>query len=92
MTVQMKSYQQRTYYELLDLPVNASADEIRIAYQRACELSDAACLGRYQLAAPNDVAQVRSLLREAVEFLTDPEQRAGYDRLIRPIAVDSAST
>ncbi len=80
----MKSYQQRTYYELLDLPVNASADEIRIAYQRTCELSDAACLGRYELVAPNEVANVRERLREAVGFLTDPDLRAEYDRSLGP--------
>src|SRR5262245_51921515 len=85
----MKSYQQRTYYELLDLPVNASADEIRLAYQLSCELDDQACLDRFALADGGELPTLRELLREAVEFLTDPELRLEYDRSLHGHAAAS---
>ncbi len=86
----MKSYQQRTYYELLGLHVNASVDEIRLAYQRISELDDAACLKSYQLENASDLLKLRELLCEAVEFLSDPEIRVEYDRSLTLAAAESA--
>lgn len=76
----MTSYNQRTYYELLEVPVDASADDIVVAYRRASELDDATCIARYELDSAKQVGDVRKLVHEAMEFLTDPDLRIEYDR------------
>jgi len=94
----MKPLRECNYYELLEVPTRASTDEIRAAYDRILKASgvtaneNGSMHGAGQSDGWDRRLEVQELLGSALAVLTDPEQRAGYDRLIRPIAVDSVST
>ena len=49
----MKPFEQQTYYELLEVPVSASAEEIRVAYVRALEAYGPDSVAVYALEDPN---------------------------------------
>lgn len=76
----MKPYTEQSYYELLEVPVTASGEEIRAAYQRAIQLYDADSVALYPVGDPTRVEELRQLLAEAVEVLSDPARRARYDQ------------
>ncbi|HLL55076.1 MAG TPA: helix-turn-helix domain-containing protein [Myxococcaceae bacterium] len=78
----MKPFQDQTYYELLEVPVTASENEIRSAYERAAELYAPDSVAIYALESPAQAEELRARLREAMEFLTDPDLREEYDRSI----------
>jgi curved DNA-binding protein CbpA len=64
-----------THYEVLGVPASASEDEVRQAYRRLAK------------AAHPDVAGDADRFRritEAYDVLTDPAQRAAYDRGLQP--------
>src|SRR5260370_4940247 len=94
----MKPLRESNYYELLEVPTRASTDEIRAAYDRILKASgvivdeNGSGSGAGKSNGWDQRLELHELLGQALAVLTDPEQRAGYDRLIRPIAVDSAST
>ena len=73
-SAQMKSPQQRSHYELLDIAEDAKREEIALAYQRSLE-----ALARDPEAAPG----AKAYLRRAYEVLTDPMQRMTYDLSLR---------
>ena len=76
----MKPYTEQSYYELLEVPVTASGEEIRAAYQRAIQLYDADSVALYPVGDPARVEELRKLLAEAVEVLGDAARRARYDQ------------
>lgn len=78
----MKPYQDQTYYELLEVPVTASENEIRAAYERASELFAPDSVAIYALENPAQADDLRARLREAMEILTDADLREEYDRSI----------
>ena len=80
--VDMKPYQDQTYYELLEVPVTASDNEIRSAYERAEELYSPDSVAIYALENPAQADELRARLREAMEILTDADLREEYDRMI----------
>ena len=73
----MKSSRERNYYELLEVPIHASVDEIRAAYRRAMERAvppDAS--------EPDPCIELGELLSKAVRVLSDSDLRLRYDRSI----------
>src|SRR6202158_4016311 len=94
----MKPLRECNYYQLLEVPTRASTDEIRAAYDRILKASGVIANengsepGAGQSNGWDQRLELHERIRRALSFLADPEQRAGDDRLIRPIAVDSAST
>ncbi len=65
----------QTYYQLLDVAIDAKRDEIALGYQRALEA----------LARDHDTdPKTRAALRKAFEVLVDPVQRMSYDLSGRP--------
>jgi hypothetical protein len=87
----MKPFEQQTYYELLEIPVSSTPDEIRAAYTRALEVYSPDAVALYALVDENQLQALRNRLTEAMEFLTDPELRVEYDRSIglSPTAVNT---
>jgi curved DNA-binding protein CbpA len=64
-----------THYEVLGVPEGASGEEVRQAYRRLVKAAHPDAAG--------DPAQFRQVT-EAYDVLTDPAQRAAYDRGRRP--------
>ncbi|HZA49763.1 MAG TPA: helix-turn-helix domain-containing protein [Myxococcaceae bacterium] len=75
----MKRYTEQSYYELLEVPPGATVEEIRAAYQRAARLYDVDSVALYPVGDPARVEELKKLLLEAVEVLSDPALRARYD-------------
>ncbi|MBJ6762926.1 helix-turn-helix domain-containing protein [Myxococcaceae bacterium JPH2] len=78
----MKPFEQQSYYELLEVPANASEADIRAAYQRQMEMYAPDSIAVYALADPGQLEALRERLTEAMEFLTDPDLRVEYDRTV----------
>ncbi|HSP77574.1 MAG TPA: helix-turn-helix domain-containing protein [Myxococcaceae bacterium] len=78
----MKSFEQQTYYELLEIPVTATAEEIREAHARAMETYSPDSIAVYTLVEPEQLEALRNRLTEAMEILCEPDLRIEYDRSI----------
>jgi hypothetical protein len=76
----MKAYTEQSYYELLEVSPSATIEEIVAAYQRATRLYDADSVALYPVGDPAQVEELKKLLLEAVEILSDPELRREYDK------------
>ncbi len=70
----------QSYYELLEVSVSASQEQIRDAYQRLCEQYADDQVALYGLADPAQAKALRARLLEAMEILTDDDLRGEYDR------------
>lgn len=79
---EMKPFQEQTYYELLEVTPEASSAEIRAAYERLCEQLSPDSVAIYSLAAPEEAEALLAHLKRAVQTLSDPDLRQGYDRAI----------
>src|SRR6185503_5541521 len=78
----MKTFEQQTYYELLEIPVTAPDAEILAAYERALETYSPDSVAVYTLVDPGQIDALRARLTEAMEILTEPDLREEYDRMI----------
>jgi DNA-binding transcriptional regulator YiaG len=78
----MKHFEQQSYYELLEVPVTASEDQILDAYARAMETYSPDSIAVYTLAEPEQLEALRQRLTQAMEVLCALEQRIEYDRKI----------
>ena len=75
----MKSFQSQTHYEVLEVSVGATIDEIKGAYARLAALYGDEQVALYGLVDPARAQMLRERLRQAVEVLTDDERRDAYD-------------
>lgn len=78
----MKSFQSQTYYELLEISVGASSDEIRGAFERLTRLYSDDQVALYGLIEAGQAALLRERLQQALEVLGDELRRATYDASI----------
>jgi len=78
----VKSFQSQTYYELLEISVGASSDEIRGAFERLTRLYSDDQVVLYGLIESGQAALLRERLQEALEVLGDELRRATYDASI----------
>lgn len=74
----MNPFQTQNYFELLEVPPTATADEIRAAYERQLALYAPDSVALYVLEDPSQAEALRKLLVEAMEILTDGDLRAEY--------------
>jgi len=75
----MKPFQLQSYYELLEVPVSASTEQIRRSFERLIELYADDQVALYGLADSTSASALRTKLHEAVEVLTDDDLRTLYD-------------
>ncbi|QRN93274.1 helix-turn-helix domain-containing protein [Archangium violaceum] len=78
----MKHFEQQSYYELLEVPVTASEDQILDAYARAMETYSPDSIAVYSLVDPDQLESLRQRLGQALEVLSELERRLEYDRKI----------
>lgn len=85
----MKPFQEQTYYELLEVAPTASEEEIRSSYERLCEQFAPDSVAIYSLADPSEAEALLAHLKRAMQTLTDPDLRKGYDRAIGAEAAEA---
>ncbi|MCI0572367.1 MAG: helix-turn-helix domain-containing protein [Myxococcaceae bacterium] len=74
----MKPYQSLNYFELLEVPHTATTEEILDAHRRQQEMYAPDSVALYVLEDTTQVEELRKLLTEAMEFLSDADLRAEY--------------
>ena len=75
----MRSLQQQDYYELLELPADATTPQIDRAYRIAQVTYRPSSLATYSLLSDQDSRQVLERVEEAYTVLSDPLLRREYD-------------
>jgi len=75
----VKRLAEQSLYEILEIPRDASPDEVANAYERAKALYGPGSLATYTLMPPEDAALLTRRIEEARSVLTDPATRADYD-------------
>ncbi len=75
----MKRLADQTLYEILEVPVDASAEQIQAAYERARATYGPGSLVTYTLMEPDEAAMLEARIEDARGTLLDPERRARYD-------------
>lgn len=76
----MKKFESQTYYEILDVPVQATPFEIRQAYKSALAIYHEDSLATYSFFSEHEREEVLKRIEEAFLILTDENKRAVYDR------------
>jgi hypothetical protein len=84
----MKSPLEQNYYELLEVPRDATLAEIDRAYDRARAYYGEGSVAVYSLASPEDLKRVQDRTDEAYLILADEKARAEYDARIGPPGPD----
>ncbi len=78
----MKSFEQQSYYELLEIQASATEEQILDAYARAMETYAPDSIAVYTLADPGQLETLRQRLTLAMETLSEMDKRLEYDRSI----------
>ena len=87
----MKTFEDENYYQILQVPANAPADEIRHAYREALALYEAESVATYSLFSGEQRETLIQAIETAFETLIDENKRAAYNQaLIDTGQVDTA--
>lgn len=84
----MNSPLEQNYYELLEIPRDATLAEIERAYERAQAYYGADSVAVYALASPEDLKRVQDRIDEAYLVLSDEPLRREYDGRLGPPGPD----
>jgi hypothetical protein len=88
----VKRFEELNYYELLDIPNNASFSEIRQAYREAFSIYNEDSLITYSFFTDDERDGILRKIEEAFLTLIDEKKRAGYNRIMVNAGVVDAST
>jgi DnaJ-class molecular chaperone len=78
----MKNYADIDYYELLEVPYDASSFEIRQAYKDAFSIYNEDSLATYTFFEDGERDQILKQIEEAFNTLIDERRRTGYDKML----------
>ncbi|MBW1893822.1 MAG: helix-turn-helix domain-containing protein [Deltaproteobacteria bacterium] len=78
----MKNFDGLTYYQLLEIPSNASFFEIRHAYKNALIIYDEDSLSTYSLFEDSQREQLLDKIEEAFQTLINEDRRAAYNKIL----------
>ena len=70
---------EKNYYEVLEVPVDASMDEIQHGYIRAKNAYSTDSLALYSLMSQDECDNILEIIEEAYVIVSDPEKRRRYD-------------
>jgi curved DNA-binding protein CbpA len=71
----------KNYYEVLEIPTDASSDEIQQAYQRAKNAYSGDSVALYSLMTEDECKQVLESIQEAFDILSQNDKRREYDKV-----------
>lgn len=78
----MKRFEDLNYYEVLEIPLDASSYEIREAYKEALSIYNEDSLTTYSLFTDDERDKILEKVEEAFLTLIDEVRRADYDRML----------
>ena len=78
----MKRFEELNYYELLEIPINASDFEVRQAYRDTLSVYDEDSLVTYSLFTDTERTEILKEVEKAFNTLIDKKARADYDRML----------
>jgi DnaJ-class molecular chaperone len=85
----MNDYKKMNYYEVLEVPVNASFFEIRHAYKEALSVYGEDSLSTYSLFSETERETLLKKIEEAFQTLIDEKRRSDYNsQLVKDGEVD----
>jgi hypothetical protein len=84
-----KDFDQLNYYEMLDIKPDATALEIRTAYNAALQMYQSDSLVSYSFFSREERSKILGLLEKSYLTLINEVQRAGYDKAINPSGVST---
>ena len=70
----------KNYYEVLEVPTDASTDDLHKGYVRAKNAYSQDSLALYSLMTKDECDQIIDLIDEAYSILSDPDKRRLYDQ------------
>ena len=73
----------KTYYDILEIPISASFNDIQRAYEKTKEAYSPSSPALYTIFTPEEAQQLNILIDSAFSVLINPLRRAEYDRSIR---------
>jgi hypothetical protein len=79
----MNKFEELNYYEILEIPVNASSFEIRRAYRNAVEVYSDHSLLTYSLFSAEERVNILKKLEDAYNTLIDRTKRTAYDASLK---------
>lgn len=75
----MSEEKSKNYYEILEVPTNATSEEIYQGYIRAKNAYGQDSLALYSLMTKEECNQIIELIEEAYTIISDPQKRKQYD-------------
>lgn len=75
----MMDFDNRNYYEILEIETNATLEEIRTAYKRAKNAYSGDSVALYSLMSQDECEAIVNQIEEAYSVIGDPEKRREYD-------------
>jgi hypothetical protein len=85
----MSLHEASTHYDILELPSDATPQEIREAYVRAKNTFNKDSVALYSLIAPEEREQILKRIEEAYVVLSNPEKRREYDQLFGQLELET---
>ena len=78
----MKPLRDQTYYEVLEVPVDATSGEIQRAYDLARLTYGKNSIASYSLFSTAELGQILEKVEQAYHTLIDPQKRKDYDHSV----------
>jgi len=78
----MKTFEDKNYYEILEIPYNAGITEIKQAYEDAIEMYDENSLVTYELFPDEQRKALLQVIDEAFHTLANEDKRAAYNHML----------
>lgn len=78
----MKRFEELNYYEILEIPFNASVFEVRQAYRDALSIYGEDSLATYSLFTDDERVAILKKVEKAFNTLIDKKARDDYDRVL----------
>lgn len=88
----MRKFEELNYYEIFEIPINASAFEIRQAYKEALSIYGSDSPVSYSFFTEEESKEILDRVEQAFSTLIDQEKRALYNKmLVREKKIDPSS-
>ena len=78
----MKTFEDENYYQILQIPANAGADEIKHAYRDALAIYEAESVATYSLFSEEQRERLLLAIETAFDTLINEHKRTTYNRML----------